>query len=98
MYNIGRKLLEFDATGVKPTISSAEQKQAFELMKQIDPNFKMNEMADVFKGYAKAMDSLDKIRPEGWKAPSMSEILNNRISHEDFTDLFNAGFFDGCPI
>lgn len=98
MYNIGRKLLEFDATGVKPTISSVEQKQAFDLMKQINPDFKMNEMADVFKGYAKAMDSLDKIRPEGWKAPSMSEILNNRISHEDFTDLFNAGFFDGCPI
>ena len=98
LYNIGRKLLEFDATGVKPKISAAEQKQAYDVLKGIDPNFKMDDMAGVFKGYAKAMDSLDKIRPEGWEAPSIQAILNNRISHEDFTDLFNAGFFDGCPI
>lgn len=98
LYNIGRKLLEHDATGVKPTISAAEQKQAYDIMKSINPDFKMNEMAEVFKGYAKAMDSLDKIRPAGWEAPSIHSILNNRISHEDFTDLFNAGFFDGCPI
>lgn len=98
LYNIGRKLLEFDATGVKPKISAVEQKEAYDVLKGIDPNFKMQDMASVFKGYAKAMDSLDKIRPEGWEAPSIQAILNNRISHEDFTDLFNAGFFDGCPI
>lgn len=98
LYNIGRKLLERDLTGMKAPISALEQKQAHDVMKAIDPSLKIDQMAEIFRGYAKAMDSLNKIKPDGWEAPSLGSFLKKGISHEDLTDLTAAGVFDGCPL
>jgi hypothetical protein len=98
LYNIGRRFLEFDATGVKPRLLPLEQKQAFDFMKGIDPNLTAKEMPDVFRSYAKVLDNLAEIRGNDFKAPSMEELMRNKISHEDFADLFNRGVFDGCAL
>ncbi len=98
LYNIGRRFLDYDATGVKPRLLPIEQKQAYDVMKAIDPNLKANEMPDVFRSYAKVLDNLSEIRGKDFKAPSMEELMKNKISHEDFTDLFNRGVFDGCAL
>jgi hypothetical protein len=98
LYNIGRRFLDFDATGVKPRLLPLEQKQAYEVMKSIMPEMKANEMPDVFRSYAKVLDNLAEVRGNDFKAPSMEELMKNKISHEDFTELFNRGVFDGCAL
>lgn len=98
LYNIGRRFLDFDATGVKPRLLPLEQKQAFDVMKGIDPNLTAKDMPDIFRSYAKVLDNLSEIRGNDFKAPSMEELMKNKISHEDFTDLFNRGVFDGCEL
>lgn len=98
LYNIGRRFLDFDATGVKPRLLPIEQKQAYDVMKGIDPNLTQKEMPDIFRSYAKVLDNLAEIRGNDFKAPSMEELMKNKISHEDFTDLFNRGVFDGCAL
>ena len=98
LYNIGRRFLEFDTTGIKPRLSALEQKQAFDAVKAIDPNFTAKEMPDLFRGYAKVLDNLYELRGKDYSMPSLEQLVKNRISHEDFTDLFNRGVFDGCEL
>lgn len=98
LYNIGRKFLDFDATGVKPKLSPIEQKEAFDAVRAIDPAFKREEMPDLFRSYSKVLDNLYEIRGKDYTPPSLGDLMKNKLTHEDFTDLFNRGVFDGCAL
>ncbi len=98
LYNIGRRFLDYDATGVKPRLLPVEQKQAYDVMKAINPELMANDMPDVFRSYAKVLDNLAEIKGKDFKAPSMEELMKNKLSHEDFTELFDRGVFDGCAL
>lgn len=98
LYNIGRRFLDYDATGIKPRLLPVEQKQAYDVMKAINPELKQNDMPDIFRSYAKVLDNLAEIKGKDFKAPSMEELMKNKLSHEDFTELFDRGVFDGCAL
>jgi hypothetical protein len=98
LYNIGRRFLDYDATGIKPKLSPQEQKAAFDAVKAIDPNFSSKDMPDLFRSYSKVLDTLHELRGKEWQAMSLNDLVKNKLTHEDYTDLFNKGVFDGCQL
>lgn len=98
LYNMGRRFLEADLTGVKPRINPNEQLDAIRAVKSFAPDFKEKELPDLFKSYTKAMDDLYKVKGDDFEAPSLDKLLRQGLSDEDIAELINKGVFDGCTL
>jgi hypothetical protein len=98
LYNIGRRFLESDQTGLKPRLSTIEQVEAVKAVRTIDPNFKEAEMPNLFRSYSKAMDDLYGIKGDDFVPPSLEKLLKQGIDDADMMELMNKGVFDGCTL
>ena len=101
VYNMGRQLLEAEATGVKPKISLADPnvKLVIEEIKKSVPDLPANEMGKIIKAYARTIEDLSAVKGNEW-APSKFDtfLREGGISKGDEIALTKAGFFDGCQL
>lgn len=101
VYNIGRQLLEAEATGVKPKISLADPnvKLVIEEIKKSIPDLPANEMGKIIKAYTRTIEDLSTIRGNEWSPSKFDTFLREGgITKGDEIALTKAGYFDGCQL
>jgi hypothetical protein len=101
VYNMGRQLLEAEATGTKPKISLADPnvKLVIEEIKKAVPDLPADEMGKIIKAYTRTIEDLSSVRGKEWSPSKFDTFLREGgISKGDEIALTKAGFFDGCQL
>lgn len=101
VYNMGRQLLEAEATGTKPKISLADPnvKLVMEEIKKSIPDLPADQMGKLIKAYTRTIEDLSKVKGKEWSPGRFDTFLREGgISKGDEIDLMKAGFFDGCQL
>jgi hypothetical protein len=101
VYNMGRQLLEAEATGTKPKISLADPnvKLVIEEIKKAVPDLPADQMGKIIKAYARTIEDLSVVRGKEWSPSKFDTFLREGgISKGDEIALTKAGFFDGCQL
>lgn len=101
VYNMGRQLLEAEATGTKPKFSLADPnvKIAIAEIKKSLPNLPADEMGKLIKAYVRTIEDLSTVKGKDWSPAKFDTFLREGgISKGDEIELTKAGFFDGCQL
>lgn len=101
VYNIGRQILEGEASKVAPKFSLKDKnvKTAFDEVIAAVPGIKRKDAGEVMLKYAKSMEDLSKAHGKEWTPTNFKQFIQDGgITELDRIALAKAGLLDGCSL
>ena len=101
VYNIGRQLLEAQASNRPPKYNPKDPNilLAGKEIKTVFPDANDIEMGKILRAYAKTMEDLATVKGAEWTPPKFGTFMREGgIGRGDEIALAKAGFFDGCEF
>lgn len=101
VYNIGRQILEGDASKVTPKFSLKDPnvKTAFDEVIAAVPGIKRKDAGEVMLKYAKTMEDLSKAHGKEWTPTNFKQFVQEGgVTELDRIALAKAGLLDGCNL